>query len=81
LIPLAIGLNINFFTLFSEFEPHFFLGGDSVAFWGPLAWTIIFGLSFATFLTLLVVPVMYLMNYKLKIWLKRKGILSRDHKM
>lgn len=81
LIPLAIGLNINFFTLFSEFEPHFFLGGDSVAFWGPLAWTIIFGLSFATFLTLLVVPVMYLMNYKLKIWLKRKGILSRSHKM
>ncbi|RYG08525.1 MAG: efflux RND transporter permease subunit, partial [Chitinophagaceae bacterium] len=81
LIPLAIGLNINFFTLFSEFKPHFFLGGDSVAFWGPLAWTIIFGLAFATFLTLLVVPVMYLMNYKLKIWLKRKGILDRDHKM
>jgi multidrug efflux pump subunit AcrB len=81
LIPLAIGLNINFFTLFSEFKPHFFLGGDSVAFWGPLAWTIIFGLAFATFLTLLVVPVMYLMNYRLKIWLKRKGILARDHKM
>ncbi len=81
LIPLAIGLNINFFTLFSEFKPHFFLGGDSVKFWGPLAWTIIFGLAFATFLTLLVVPVMYLMNYKLKIWLKRKGILSRTHKM
>jgi multidrug efflux pump len=66
LIPLAIGLNINFFTLFTEFNAHFFLGGESVVFWGPLAWTIIFGLAFATFLTLLVVPVMYLLNDKLK---------------
>ncbi|MFD2513083.1 efflux RND transporter permease subunit [Pontibacter locisalis] len=66
LIPLAIGLNLNFFTLFREFEAGFFLGGDSVAFWGPLAWTIIFGLSFATLITLLVVPVMYLLNENLK---------------
>ncbi|GHA66460.1 efflux RND transporter permease subunit [Pontibacter akesuensis] len=66
LIPLAIGLNLNFYTLFTEFEAGFFLGGDSVAFWGPLAWTIIFGLSFATLVTLLVVPVMYLLNEKLK---------------
>ena len=66
LIPLAIGLNLNFYTLFTEFEAGFFLGGDSVAFWGPLAWTIIFGLSFATIITLLIVPVMYLLNEKLK---------------
>jgi len=66
LIPLAIGLNMNFYTLFTEFEAGFFLGGDSVAFWGPLAWTIIFGLGFATIITLLVVPVMYLLNEKLK---------------
>ncbi|AMM51226.1 copper transporter [Rufibacter sp. DG15C] len=66
LIPLAIGLNINFFTLFSELDPHFFLGGENVTFWGPLAWTIIFGLSFSTFLTLLVVPMMYLINERIK---------------
>lgn len=61
LIPLAIGLNIDFATMFSEFKPHFFLGGDNVAFWGPLAWTMIFGLIFATFLTLIMVPLMVLM--------------------
>ncbi|RDV15496.1 AcrB/AcrD/AcrF family protein [Pontibacter diazotrophicus] len=66
LIPLAIGLNLNFYTLFTAFEAGFFLGGDSVAFWGPLAWTIIFGLGFATLVTLLVVPVMYLLNERLK---------------
>jgi len=69
---LAIGLNLNFFTLFSDFEPHFFLGGDSVVFWGPLAWTIIFGLSFATFLTLLVVPAMYLISERFKLKIGRK---------
>ncbi|MFN8310395.1 MAG: efflux RND transporter permease subunit [Chitinophagales bacterium] len=64
LIPLAIGLNLDFETLFSQFKPHFYLGGDNVAFWGPLAWTMIFGLSAATFLTLLVVPAMYILGYK-----------------
>ncbi len=59
LFPLAIGLNINFFTLFSEFDPQFFIGGDNVIFWGPIAWTVIFGLTFATFLTLVIVPIMY----------------------
>jgi multidrug efflux pump subunit AcrB len=62
LIPLAIGFNIDFAGLFSSFEPHIFFGGDSVAFWGPLAWTMIYGLLFATFLTLILVPVMYAMN-------------------
>ena len=67
LVPLAIGLNIDFVTLFTDFEPHFFLGGDSVAFWGPLSWTLIFGLGFATFLTLILVPAMYLLVHKLKV--------------
>lgn len=66
LIPLAVGLNINFYELFNSGHPHFFLGGESVVFWGPLAWTIIFGLTFATLITLLVVPVMYLLNEKLR---------------
>ncbi len=64
LIPLAIGLNIDFTTLFTDFNPQFHLGGDQVAFWGPLAWTMIFGLSVATFLTLLLVPTMYMLGYK-----------------
>ncbi|RZK22170.1 MAG: efflux RND transporter permease subunit, partial [Hymenobacter sp.] len=66
LIPLAVGLNVDFYELFNSGHPHFFLGGESVVFWGPLAWTIIFGLSFATLVTLLVVPVMYLLNEKLR---------------
>lgn len=66
LVPLALGMNLNFYTLFTEFNPHFFMGGESAAFWGPLAWTIIFGLAFATIITLLVVPAMYLLNERLK---------------
>ncbi|WP_347157353.1 efflux RND transporter permease subunit [Pontibacter chitinilyticus] len=75
LIPLALGINLNFYTLFTAFEPHFFMGGSSATFWGPLAWTIIFGLGFATIITLLIVPVMYLLNEKLKYKLfgKRKS--------
>ena len=61
LVPLAIGMNINFVTLFTELNPHIHFGGDNVAFFGPLSWTIIFGLSFATFLTLILIPVMYLL--------------------
>jgi multidrug efflux pump subunit AcrB len=59
LIPLAIGLNINFATLLTDLDPQFHLGSDTKAFFSPLAWSIIFGLSFATFLTLLMIPVMY----------------------
>ena len=66
LIPLAVGLNIDFVTMFTELNPHIFLGGDSVAFWGPLSWTMIFGLGFATFLTLILVPAMYLISVKTK---------------
>ncbi len=63
LIPLAIGFNFNFFTLISELDPHIFIGGDNTAMWGPMAWTIIYGLVFATFLTLIVVPTMYWLAY------------------
>jgi multidrug efflux pump len=66
LVPLAIGLNIDFAGLLEHGNPHIHLGGDNVAFWGPLAWTIIFGLTIATFLTLLVVPCMYIVAYKIK---------------
>jgi multidrug efflux pump len=72
LIPLAIGLNINFGTLFSELNPHLHLGGDSVTFFGALAWTIIFGLTFATFLTLVYIPVMYYILYHGSSAIKRR---------
>ncbi len=72
LIPLAIGLNINFFTLFSELNPHIYMGGDNVVFWGPLAWTVIYGLFIATFLTLIVVPVLFFLSMKLKMWFRKK---------
>ena len=73
LIPLAIGLNIDFFALFSEFNPHIYVGGDNVVFWGPLAWTVIFGLIVATFLTLIIVPVLFNITYRIKIALRGSG--------
>ncbi len=72
LIPLAIGMNINFFTLFERFDAEYYAGGDNAIFWGPMAWTVIFGLVFATFLTLIVVPVMYLLVERLKLRLAKK---------
>lgn len=67
LVPLAVGLNIDFFSLFMDFDPKLYLGGDNVVFWGPLAWTVIFGLIFATFLTLILVPVMFYLVNRIKI--------------
>ncbi|QXP61018.1 efflux RND transporter permease subunit [Olleya sp. HaHaR_3_96] len=72
LIPLAIGLNINFFTLFADFNPNIYMGGDNVVFWGPLAWTVIYGLLIATFLTLIVVPILFFLSVKFKMWLRDK---------
>ncbi|WP_276168442.1 efflux RND transporter permease subunit [Zobellia alginiliquefaciens] len=74
LIPLAIGLNIDFFSLFSEFDAKIYMGGDNVVFWGPLAWTVIFGLIVATFLTLIIVPVLFNITYRIKIavWGRKK---------
>jgi len=71
LIPLAIGLNIDFFSMFSEWDPKIYIGGDNVIFWGPLAWTVIFGLTFATFLTLVIVPATFTIVYSIKLWLKK----------
>jgi multidrug efflux pump len=66
LIPLAIGFNINFVTLFADLDPHIYFGGDSAVFWKPLSWTIIFGLAFAFFMTLFMVPSMYLIAERLR---------------
>jgi multidrug efflux pump len=71
LIPLAIGFNIDFAGLFTHFKPHIYLGGDNVAFWGPLAWTMIFGLGFATIITLILVPCMYIIRVHMKMGLKK----------
>jgi multidrug efflux pump subunit AcrB len=65
-IPIAVGFNINFITLFAELDPHIFFGGDNVVFWKPLSWTIIFGLAFAFFMTLIIVPSMYLIAERLR---------------
>ena len=79
LIPLAIGLNFDFFTLVTDFNPHFFMGGDNVMFWGPLAWTIIFGLTYATVLTLVMVPVMFYLVKRTKYWLRdRRNKRNQD---
>ncbi|MBK9505257.1 MAG: efflux RND transporter permease subunit [Bacteroidetes bacterium] len=80
MIPLAIGFNIDFIGLFTQGKPDIWLGGENVVFWGPLAWTIVFGLGYATFITLLVVPVMYLYNDKFKTWVfKLLGIKREVH--
>lgn len=75
LIPLAVGLNIDFEGLLAHGSPHIHFGGDNVVFWGPLSWTMIFGLAFATFLTLLLVPAMYLIAERLK----RKAEIILNH--
>ncbi|WP_375235926.1 efflux RND transporter permease subunit [Winogradskyella sp.] len=78
LIPLAIGLNINFFTLSSDFNPNIYIGGDNVVFWGPLAWTVIYGLFIATFLTLIVVPIFFYLSMQLKVRLKSRPGTTQD---
>ncbi len=68
LVPMALGFNIDFEGLLARFQPHIYFGGDNALFWGPMAWTVIFGLTFATFLTLIMVPVMYHIGNRLKLW-------------
>ncbi|MBL6681079.1 MAG: efflux RND transporter permease subunit [Flavobacteriaceae bacterium] len=70
LIPLAIGLNIDLMSLFSSGNPNIYVGGDNVIFWGPLAWTVIFGLTFATFLTLVIVPVTFYLSKRAALKIK-----------
>jgi multidrug efflux pump len=67
LVPLALGININFISLVTDLDAQLFIGGDNVAFWGPMSWTIIYGLTFATFLTLVVVPAMYWIAFRMKV--------------
>lgn len=80
LLPLAIGLNIDFIGLFDHFDPDIYFGGDNAMFWAPMSWTVIFGLSFATFLTLIVVPamyhVLYLVRYKLRSKWNKKAVAA-----
>jgi multidrug efflux pump subunit AcrB len=78
LIPLAIGFNFNFFSFIKELDPQIFIGGDNTALWGPMAWTIIYGIIFATFLTLVVVPAMYWLFYSLKYALRKMGAGSKQ---
>jgi multidrug efflux pump len=84
LVPLAVGFNIDFLSLLETGNPHIFFGGDSVSFWGPLSWTMIFGLSFATFLTLILVPCMYYLNEtgkaRLYGWFGKKYISKPEKK-
>lgn len=81
LVPLAIGFNIDFFGLFTDYNPHIYIGGDNVIFWGPLAWTVIFGLIFATFLTLIVVPVMFYLVNRAKIKFRKKRRMKELKKL
>lgn len=78
LIPLAIGLNLDFFSLFSEFDANIYFGGDNVIFWGPLAWTVIYGLIVATFLTLIIVPLLFYIAIRLKMWVHSKRSSSEE---
>lgn len=81
LVPLAIGFNIDFFGLFTDYNPNIYIGGDNVIFWGPLAWTVIFGLIFATFLTLIVVPVMFYLVNRAKIKFRKKRRMKELKKL
>lgn len=74
LIPLAFGININFITWLSDFNPHFYIGGENVMFWGPLSKTVIFGLTFATFLTLVIVPAMYYILFRIQLRFNKNKI-------
>jgi multidrug efflux pump subunit AcrB len=76
LIPLAIGLNFDFFSLVTNLNPHVYIGGDNVVFWSPLAWTIIFGLTYATVLTLVMVPVMFYLVKRTKYWLRDRRLAN-----
>ena len=83
LVPLAIGFNIDFAGLFNSFKPHIYFGGDNVAFWGPLSWTMIFGLGFATIITLILVPCMYIIRVRMKNRLsgKKEEGLHKEHQV
>jgi len=70
LLPMALGININFSSLVTNLDPEYYRGGDSADFWAPMSWTVIYGLTFATFLTLIVVPVLYYSFNRMTKWVK-----------
>lgn len=72
LVPLAVGFNIDFYSFFSSYDPKIYFGGDNNVFFAPMSWAIIYGLTFATFLTLVIIPSLYLLMYRLKIWIYTK---------
>ncbi|MFD2563952.1 efflux RND transporter permease subunit [Aquimarina rubra] len=76
LIPLAVGFNVDFFSLFTEFDPKIYIGGDNVIFWGPLAWAVIYGLIIATFLTLIIVPCLFFIVHKVKVRFSKKKVVE-----
>jgi len=80
LIPLAVGMNINFIKLFTDLNPHIYFGGDSVMFWGPLSWTIIFGLGVSTFFTLVLLPALYLIDYNMKLRYRQRKLQRKNRK-
>jgi len=71
LVPLAIGLNFNFFGLYASLSPELYWGGEQAAWWGPMAVAVIVGIIFATFLTLVVVPTMYSVVDDAALWFSR----------
>jgi multidrug efflux pump subunit AcrB len=71
LLPLAVGLNFSFVGLYTRFDPEIYFGGPMTSFWSPMAWTVIFGLVFATFLTLIIAPVMYIITIRVNYFVKR----------
>ncbi|MFT5777765.1 MAG: multidrug efflux pump [Crocinitomicaceae bacterium] len=71
LIPLAIGFNIDFFSFLTTYDAKIYFGGDNNVFFAPMAWAIIYGLTFATFLTLVIIPTLYLLMHRLKVWIYR----------
>jgi CzcA family heavy metal efflux pump len=52
LLPMATGVSLDFRKM------AFDIGGESSQWWGPMAVAVIFGLGFATLLTLILVPVL-----------------------
>ena len=60
LLPMATGISFDFRKLAWD------IGGESSQWWGPMAVAVIFGLGFATLLTLIVVPVLCSLAHSLK---------------
>ncbi|HEX6313509.1 MAG TPA: efflux RND transporter permease subunit [Gemmatimonadaceae bacterium] len=71
LVPLAIGFNLDFIGLYTSLSPNLYWGGEQAAWWGPMAIAVIAGLSFATVLTLVVVPVLYSVVDDMGLFFKR----------